>query len=57
MIFGLTYHDVDAAHWLGSCSFERQMEVLHNLGMQVIAISDLGEYINPEKAYHYTIAA
>lgn len=57
MIFGLTYHDVDAAHWLSSCSFERQMEVLHNLGMQVIAISDLGEYINPEKAYHYTIAA
>ena len=57
MVLGLTYHEVDAEHWFGSCSFERQMEVLHRRGMRVIAVSDLGEYIDPEKAYQYTLNA
>lgn len=54
-IFGLTYHDVGAAHWAAPISFRRQMEILKEEGMKVIAVRELSEYIDPEKAYHYTL--
>lgn len=54
-IFGLTYHDVGADHWPGPVSFRRQMEVLKEMDMKVIAVRELGEYIDPEKAWHYTL--
>ena len=54
-IFGLTYHDVAPETWKGSCSFEGQMELLKEMGMKVIAMRDLGAYIDPEKAWRYTI--
>lgn len=55
MIFGLTYHDVSEEKWPGSCPFKRQMEILKEQGVKVISIADLEEYIDPEKAYQYTI--
>lgn len=54
MVFGLTYHDVSAERWAGPCSFARQMEVLKELGMEVVSLSHLETYIDPEKAYWYT---
>lgn len=53
-IFGLTYHDVSPERWLGPCSFRRQMEILAERGMKVIAIRDLEAYIDPRKADLYT---
>ncbi|MBR1779911.1 MAG: polysaccharide deacetylase family protein [Oscillospiraceae bacterium] len=55
MIFGLTYHGVSDAEWLGPCSFRRQMEVLREMGTRVISMAQLEEFIDPEKAYQYTI--
>lgn len=54
-VFGLTYHDVGEAHWPAPVSFRRQMEVLREMDMTVIAVRDLGKYIDPEKAWHYTL--
>lgn len=54
MVFGITYHDVSPETWPGPCPFERQMEVLKELGMEVISMSQLSDYIDPEKAYQYT---
>ena len=45
---------MDPAHWPGPISFARQMEILKELGARVIALRDLEEYIDPEKAYRYT---
>lgn len=53
-IFGLTYHDVTPERWLGACSFERQMGILAERGMNVIAVRELEDYIDPEKAWEYT---
>jgi len=54
-IFGLTYHDVGEAGWLGPISFRRQMEILKETGRRVISIRQLEEFIDPEKAYQYAI--
>lgn len=54
-IFGMTYHDVGDDHWPGPISFRRQMEILKELDMQVIAVRDLDRYIDAEKAWHYTL--
>lgn len=54
-VFGLTYHDVSEAMWPGSCTFARQMELLAGMGMKVISIRELEEYVDPEKAYQYTL--
>jgi peptidoglycan/xylan/chitin deacetylase (PgdA/CDA1 family) len=51
MVFGLTYHGVAEHEWAGPISFQRQMEVLKELNMEVIAMKDLEKYIDPEKAY------
>lgn len=55
MVFGLTYHDVSEEKWVGPCPFVRQMEVLKELGMEVISLAQLETYIDPEKAYRYTM--
>ena len=57
MIFGLTYHDVSPENWPSEFIFEKQMECLAAHGMQVISIADLAEYIDPEKAWQYTLDA
>lgn len=54
-VFGLTYHDVGEAHWVAPISFRRQMEILKEADMKVISVRELSEYIDPEKAYHYTL--
>ena len=54
MIFGLTYHGISAQEWAGPITFRRHMEVLKELDMKVIAVKDLGNYIDSEKAYNYT---
>ena len=56
-VFGLTYHDVGPERWLGPASFRRQMEVLKEMNMRVIAMRDLEEFIDPEKAWAYTLDA
>ena len=54
-VFGLTYHDLGDGHWPGPISFRRQMEILKEMDMKVIAVRDLEEYIDPEKAWQYTL--
>ena len=49
-IVGFTYHSVSDAHWMGECSFSRQMNILKEVGCKVIAMQDLNEYIDPVKA-------
>lgn len=55
MVFGLTYHDVSEEKWAGPCPFVRQMEVLKELGLEVISLAQLETYIDPEKVYRYTM--
>lgn len=53
-IFGMTYHDVGSDRWPGSCSFQRQMEILYRQNCKVISMRQLENYIDPEKAFQYT---
>lgn len=54
MIFGLTYHGVGKGEWAGPIPFERHMQLLSELEMEVIPVRGLSRYIDPEKAFQYT---